>query len=740
MNDNDRTQSYNPDAATPVGWQPVTSQIVGSVLKDRYVIEKELTRGGMNIVLLAHDVLLHSRPVVVALLLEESARDAWLQKKFQDEIKALSLIDHPGIVGIIDAGRTADGSPFVVMQHIAGPTLRALIKSGGMEFATVARLMRDLCKAVGAAHRHGIIHCDLKPENIMLQEIGDGELQVKVIDFGIAKFIRQDEPSGLESTHVAGTPFYMAPEQLSGRPSPLSDVFALGVIAYEMLTGQRPFNPASPYQMIDTVRNGVKIRPRALRQDLPPAAEEVILKALSFDPLDRYKRATEFGELLSRALTSELELPTSNQGGADGALTFQDVAAQVGLSVKLAHVLFMDLVGYSTLPTDEQAKLVQTLNEVATQTSAYQIAKKSDELVARPTGDGMALAFFSGPEAPCQCAVQITTALGHDDAIKLRLGIHTGPVYRVPDVNGNEDIAGSGINIAQRVMDFGDAGHILLSAATADALGDLSEWRPRLHDLGTHKAKHGVSIHIYSAWWDGVGNPRRPAKFANRRTTLMMAAALIICLLTIGVLLVGLPAGKKPSGTQAAASGGAASDTSPKRALTYFITTRKNPASSPFQLPGEIIFEKGYQIRLNVESPTAGYLYIVNEGPGPGGTTSYNILFPLPTANNGSAALPANREVTIPDKWFTFDAQQGTEKVWLIWSASALPDIEALKQWSNPKDRGEIKSADQVKALEGFLRVNGSDKPEVVRDDENKTTTLKGTGSLLVYPVRLEHH
>ena len=276
------------------------------LLKGRYLIEKELGRGGIGLVYLARDHHLHSRPVVIKVLLEGAEGDAdrqWFQRKFLQEIEALARIDHPSVIGILDTGEMPDGQPFFVMQFVVGDSLRAAMKPGPMEFNRVAGLIRQMGNALDAAHEQGIIHRDLKPENIMLQRLSNGEDLVKLIDFGIATVKDSQIATAKERTAVAGTVAYMAPEQLLGKPTFRSDIYALGVIAYEMLTADRPFKPNSPFQLLDLQREGVRIKPRVLRPDLPQAAETAILRALAFDERERFLHVKDFGDQLADALT-----------------------------------------------------------------------------------------------------------------------------------------------------------------------------------------------------------------------------------------------------------------------------------------------------------------------------------------------------------------------------------------------------------------------------------------------------
>jgi peptidoglycan-associated lipoprotein len=194
--------------------------------------------------------------------------------------------------------------------------------------------------------------------------------------------------------------------------------------------------------------------------------------------------------------------------------------------LELAHVLFMDIVSYSLLPMDYQSDVIQELQLIVRALPEFQTALAAGELVCLPTGDGMALAFFGDPTYPLRCAWQISLALKKNLQFELRMGIHTGPIYRVADINTNHNLAGGGINLAQRVMDCGDAGHILVSKSAAEVLAQLSTWKPTLHDLGEHEVKHGVKVHIFNVFTGEFGNPQTPSKVAslNQRAAVDVAA------------------------------------------------------------------------------------------------------------------------------------------------------------------------------------------------------------------------
>jgi len=188
------------------------------------------------------------------------------------------------------------------------------------------------------------------------------------------------------------------------------------------------------------------------------------------------------------------------------------VASEEQTRLQIGHVLFIDIVGYSELLVNQQSELLRELNEVVSSKSQFREAEAQQKLIRLPTGDGMALVFRDSPEAPAQCAVEIARALKEHPRIALRMGIHSGPVNEVADVNQRQNVAGAGINFALRVMNCGDAGHILVSKHVAEDLEQHDRWRPLLHDLGTCEVKHGVRIEISNLYSDEVGNPQLPKK------------------------------------------------------------------------------------------------------------------------------------------------------------------------------------------------------------------------------------
>ena len=215
------------------------------------------------------------------------------------------------------------------------------------------------------------------------------------------------------------------------------------------------------------------------------------------------------------------------------------------LRLEIAHVLFMDIVGYSKLLIDEQSEALQELNQIVHKTDAVRAAEAAGQLIFLPTGDGMALVFTGSVEEPVECALQISQRLRAQPSLPVRMGIHSGPVHHVSDVNQRENIAGAGINIAQRVMDCGNAGHILLSKRVADDLAQYRRWQPYLHDLGDFEVKHGVVVSVVNLYADVVGNPEPPAKLKHGKRLRPPAAASerakrstnLVALLIIGFML-----------------------------------------------------------------------------------------------------------------------------------------------------------------------------------------------------------
>jgi TolB-like protein/Tfp pilus assembly protein PilF len=209
------------------------------------------------------------------------------------------------------------------------------------------------------------------------------------------------------------------------------------------------------------------------------------------------------------------------------------------LHLEVGHILFLDIVGYSKRLADEQKELIQELNRIVRETKQFQAAEAEGKLTRLPTGDGMVLVFTNNPEAPVECALEISQKLQGRPQLKLRMGIHSGPVNPVADVNDQANLAGAGINVAQRVMSCGDAGHILLSKHFAEDLEHYAHWRSHLHNVGEVQTKHGAKIQLVNLYTDELGNAALPAKLKQARTAFRLKSVAVAGLLLIAMLGVG---------------------------------------------------------------------------------------------------------------------------------------------------------------------------------------------------------
>src|SRR5436189_437685 len=214
------------------------------------------------------------------------------------------------------------------------------------------------------------------------------------------------------------------------------------------------------------------------------------------------------------------------------------------IQLEIAHVLFIDIVGYSKLSVKDQHAAVEQLNQIVRASEQFQRADSAGRLLKVATGDGMALVIYTTPEAPAQCAVEISRALKEHPRLQLRMGIHSGPVSGVVDVNERANLAGAGLNMAQRMMDCGDAGHILLSKHVAEDLEEYEQWRPLLHDLGACEVKHGVRVSVVNLYAEQFGNATLPRKFKavqkrrmRVRWTVMTAALLGLAAIVAGIAM-----------------------------------------------------------------------------------------------------------------------------------------------------------------------------------------------------------
>jgi ATP-dependent Clp protease ATP-binding subunit ClpC len=508
--------------------EPLEEVAPGSLIAGRYRILRELDRGGWSVVYLAQDCDLIERSVAVKVLSVEKVSqtrqdDRWIQRQFFMEMEALSRINHPNVVDVLDYGRTPGGKLFMVLQYINGVKLREIIDREGMNLKHVAYIVRQIGRALSAAHEKGILHCDLKPENIMLQDLGDPREMVKLIDFGVAKVSDSQVATSMVSRDFSGlgTWPYNAPEQLSqGELGEWTDIYSFGVITYEMVTGRRPYVTNNPVALAAAQRD-IKVKPKDLRPDLSEKAQAAILKALAYDPAERdrhYQFAHEFGEELANSLDGRQRARpvggqgagsvSAGQGASDGDKTISGGHS----TLDEAHVLYLGLVEETEAAIEGQVEIIRRLDEIVRQTPTFRQAHQANALTVRLVGNELALIFSRSPAEPAQCALEVARAVSNPAGLPnvgLRIGAHSGPVFLV----NKQDPVGGGVNIARQLMICGDAGHILLSKAAADNLLRLGGWAESLRDLGQRDIGAGAHLHFFNLCRDGIGNPETPRQF-----------------------------------------------------------------------------------------------------------------------------------------------------------------------------------------------------------------------------------
>ena len=517
----------------------------------RFELRSLIGKGGMGEVYLARDTEL-GRPVALKFLPADVSLDRRRMRRFTNEAKIVSSLNHPNILTIFEVGE-ANGMRFIATEFVDGITLRQHIEDNPLELVSVFDIALQICNALEAAHSAGIVHRDIKPENIMLRKDGI----VKVLDFGLAKLSQEDSSLSSEQQvseaetmavtepgQVFGTIRYMSPEQARGlKTDQRTDIFSLGVLLYEMIAGHTPFRGATSGDVLVSILDR---EPEPLLQ-VPPEVEGFVLRALAKDKESRYQTAGEMSlELrhLKKLIEFELdwgktaELPglpafsveqarrskppgleqTVKMGSSSSAVDRAHTAtSKERATAEVAHVLSMEIVEHAKKTTYSQRQLIDYLNAIVRRTEDFRRAQADRRLISRTTGDGMALVFFGDPESPVRCALEISEVLQQQSEIKMRMGIHSGIVYRTLNVAREQDVTGSGVNIAQRIMDCGDSGHILLSKETVDVLREVGEWQDHLFDLGTISVKHGARVQIFNLCLGDIGNPEVPSRVVVAR-------------------------------------------------------------------------------------------------------------------------------------------------------------------------------------------------------------------------------
>jgi serine/threonine protein kinase len=320
-----------------------------TLLAGRYQINAPLGTGGMANVYLARDLNLQ-RQVALKILRDDLIADPAFRARFLQEARAAANLLHPNIVTVYDFGFDAERY-FLVMEYVQGVELKSLIRrKGRLGVDEAVSLMIQICAGVGYAHRAGLVHCDLKPQNLLTTADG----RIKITDFGIARALASIRPNE-HSEIVWGSPQYFAPEQAAGGPpSPASDVYALGVILFEMVTGQLPFSASSSEALAPMHLNNPPPRPRQLNPEIPPSLEQIILKVLAKEPSARYRTADQLGRVLmtfapqSAAALPAANLPVSENSPAPEAPTTALEPGPLGLdwlAVLLGLIAFVAVGG-----------------------------------------------------------------------------------------------------------------------------------------------------------------------------------------------------------------------------------------------------------------------------------------------------------------------------------------------------------------------------------------------------------
>ncbi|MBM3728784.1 MAG: hypothetical protein FJW40_25570 [Acidobacteria bacterium] len=664
---------------------------LGLLIKGRYLIDAEIGRGGFGAVYKARDRQLLDKPVVVKILLEESGRDAWFRRKFAQEIEALSRINHPGVVPVLDAGELDTGQPYMVMQFIEGSTLRTHLPAGGLDLPRVANIVRQVGHALSAAHAKGVCHRDLKPENIMLTPGASGVLDehATLIDFGIAA-VAESALGGGGQTRLAGSLAYMAPEQLDGKPVPQSDIYSLGVMVYEMLTGSKPFMPNALLQFLEMQREGLRVKPRSLRPDLPQTAEDMIVRALSYRPQDRFEKASDFGDQLARELNAELMRATV-PAGAGGAPR-----------VEVAHVLFIGPYGVTALPADLQSQQLREINTALQQTSAFRDAAGLRRVISATTAHGITVAFPGDPALPVDCALAVFEHF-RGRGPSLRAAVHSGPIYRAGGPGADVTAAGAAIETVQKVAAFCGEGQILSSRVMADLLTQLSAYSGRFRGLGQRRAPDGELIEIFALADLGWAEAPPPDPWSRRKWVVAAAGAAgagaILWRWSRRRMSPQPPAGEALN-------------------LRYAVERRRCAA-----LPGECVV-------IRFRTASQGYLYVINQGPDETGGDALVMAFPA-SKSQASPFIAAGSSLSTGE-FGPYEAN-GREIMWILWSRDRGQHHDYLDMIRAERPLGRFTAEDRNRILPLLASGGTRSQPDAATGEVVLETGLP----MLIHAARL---
>lgn len=650
-----------------------------------YHVEGRIGAGGMGEVYRARDPRL-KREVAIKVLPIAHMKDQDARDRLLKEAQAASALNHPSIVTVYDIGSDR-GMDYLVMEYVKGNTFDNVIAAGRLSLADLIRYGTAIASPLGAAHSVGIVHRDIKPANIMITADG----QIKILDFGLAKL----QPSGGDPQATAqmstpgvimGTLSYMSPEQAHGEPlDGRSDIFSLGVVLYEAATGTLPFKGASAMAILQAVVSQEPPRPSSLNAALPARFDRVIARALAKNKLERFETADQLSEALRDI----------NQSGDLGVAPSPPSSAQPQDGAVRVDVLYLDIVKSTRNTTDVQHQMNRRLTEIIQKSSDFQLANERGELISLPSGDGVALVFTQSPEAPLRTAIEIARELKTQTQFRVRMGIHSGIVYRGPDVNGRPNFSGEGINIAQRVMSCATGEHILLSSISASALRNITAWKDKIVFLGNYRAKDD----IIAAWSyvDGeVGSksaleaiPLKPSPVRNWAIAAILAVVLLAA--------VALWVWNSRIWVE-------------QRAFSYSLLLQ-NPNGTTTDIAPFSVLPTSAKIKLNITSPQDGFLYIVAESPSPNAPSTFSWLFPEPGYQGSSAAVKAQTTLTVPtphDLFITINPSAEPDMIHFIWSKTPLENLETVKLRLFSQSTGDLSTQD-VALVKNLLGAGSSE-------------------------------
>jgi TolB-like protein/serine/threonine protein kinase len=516
----------------------------------------------MGVTYRATDTLLQRKVALKIIRTCTSAQSTKTQECFLREARAAAALRHENVATIFQFGiREETGQCFYATELIEGETLEERVRrTGPIDVRTTIDIAQQVTAALAAAEKRGLIGRDLKPASLMLADADEAQASrtaqravptVKIIDFGLAKALNaQANSMSLTRDQFVTALEFASPEQFVDAPLDVrSDIYSLGVTLWFALTGETPFAGGKMDEVHRTKLSNTFPVEQLKGAHVPPRLRSLLESMLAPEPAAR-PAVQDLAAQLRRCAAGESGVRQSR-----GTFAEADTVAgeEEEIHLEIAHVLFIDVVGYSKLLVGEQREVVDELNQIVRKTSQFRKSETEGKLIRLPSGDGMALVFFQTLEEPIHCALEVARALKNHARIRVRMGVHSGPVDQVKDVNDRIIVAGAGINMAERVMGCGDAGHILLSRRVADDLSQERHWHPLLHDLGEMEVKHGVRLGIVNLHTEELGNPEVPQKFksssgacltsATAKTrskplwTLIGAAALIMVGITLGSYL-----------------------------------------------------------------------------------------------------------------------------------------------------------------------------------------------------------